>query len=257
MAVRKSKHPSLGSQVTTFAVQPLGWRHFFLLFIPLCLVALSLVGVGYWRAIYGYTNFGPATALFWGQPWFLSAAFLTIAILLYALWRIHHAHTWVKVYVRGIIVHRPPSRKRTLRWEEIAGLSTSTTKRSFLGWKSGLRHTLTLHPTQGPSIQLNHRIKHLEDLIIILKKQVYPRLIKQLKEAFQANKDLHFGALSISKTYLSYQEKDIPWTYIQGITAANGYLIIRLSPQKHFEIPSEKIQNMELLVKLIKEEVQS
>jgi hypothetical protein len=255
--VRKKKHPSLGSLVTTFAVQPLGWRHFFLLFIPLCGVVLSLVGFGYWRAIYGYANYGPATALFWGQPWFLSATVLTTAILFYALRRIHRAHTWVKVYARGFIVHRPPSRKRTLHWSEIAGLSTSTTKKSFLGWKSGLRHKLTIHPTQGPSIQLNHKVNHLEDLITILKKQVYPRLMTQFKESFQADKALHFGALSISKTYLTYQEKDIPWTYIQGITAANGFLIIRLSPQKQFEIPSEKIQNMELLVKLIKEEVQS
>lgn len=223
----------------------------------MCLGILSLVGFGYWRAIYGYANYGPATALFWGQPWFLSAACLTIPVLLYALRRIHRAHTWVEVYAKGIIVHRPPSRKKPLRWEEIAGISTSTTTNSFLGWKSRPQHELTIHPTQGPPLQLDYKIKHLEDLITILKKQVYPRLISQLKKTFHANKELHFGALSISKNCLSYQEKEIPWNYIQGITAANGNLIIQLSPQKHFEIPTEKVQNMELLIKLIKEEVRS
>jgi len=255
--VKKKKQNSLGSLVTTFSIQPLRWRHFFLLFTPLCLVVLGVVGIGYWRALYGYTNFGPAAAVSWGQPWFFSAAFLTLPVLLYALRRLYLAHSWVKVHTEGIIIHRPPSWKRALRWEEISGISTSTTKNSFLGLKSGPRHHLTIHPSHGKPIKLNHKLNHLEDLITILKKQVYPRLMEPLKKRYQENRDLHFGALTVSKNSLSYQEKDIPWSYIQSITAANGNLIIQLSPQKKFEVPAEKIQNMELLVKLIKEEVRS
>lgn len=253
----KKQDTSLGSLVTSFHVQPLAWRHVLLIFIPLCLVILSLVGYGYWRAIYGYTNYGPVASRAWGQPWFTAATGLTLPLLLYALRRIHRAKTRVDVHTQGLTVHRPPNRKTSLRWEDIGGLTTTSTKESFLGWKSNPRHKIVIHPKESPPIKLDRRINHLVDLATLLKKQVYPRVLPTYQESFRNGKRVHFGSLTLSKDHLSYGEKDVPWSYVEGITAKDGDLIIQLSPQKRLEIPANRIQNMELLVKFIKEEVRS
>jgi len=253
----KDKTPQFNSIVTSFHVQPLRWRHVVLIFLPLCLIILGLVGMGYRRAIYGYTNYGPAAARAWGQPWFQAALWTTLPVLLYALRRLHRSKFQVRVYKQGLIIHQPPGHKTKLRWEEITGLTKTSTKSIFLGWNSTPRHKLELHARQGKAIQLDSRFKHLPDLIQLMKKQIYPRLLPAYRSAFQHGKDLPFGTLAISREHLTYQDKQVPWAYIEGITAQNGNLIVHLGSQKEFKVPARHIQNMELLVKFIKEEVRS
>ncbi len=251
------KNSKFGSIVTSFHVQPLKWRHVGLIFLPMGLVILGLVGMGYRRAIYGYTNYGPVAARTWGQPWFQAALGVTLPVLLYALRRLHRAKFRVSVHKPGLIIRQPPGRKTRLRWEDITGLTLTSTQSNFLGWNSRPRHKLTLHPRRGNAIQLDSRFKHLPDLIQLLKKQIYPRLLPAYRTAFQQGQELPFGALAISREHLTYQDKQVPWTYIEGMTAHNGNLIVHLGSRKEIKVPAKHIQNMELLIKLIKEEVRS
>lgn len=253
----KEKTPQFGSVITRFHVQPLRWRHVALLFLPLILVILGLVGMGYRRAIYGYTNYGPVAARTWGQPWFQAALGLTLPLLLYALRRLHRAKFRFSVHKQGLTIRRPPGHKTRLRWEEITGLTITSTKSNFLGWNSTPRHKCILHPRRGKAIQLDSRFKHLPDLIQLLKKQIYPRLLPAYRTAFQQGQDLPFGALAISRQHLTYRDKQVPWTYIEGMTAQNGNLIVHLGSRKEIKVPARDIKNMELLVKFIKEEVRS
>lgn len=245
----------LGTLVTTFHVQPLRWRDLGTTFLPLIVLVISPLGYGLWRTYYGYTNFGPAPARTWGRTYFFVSAFLVLGLLLYTLRRLIRAHRKVKVHTLGLKAHLPPGRQVTLRWEEIYQISSSSSQRSFLGLKSRPRHRLVLRGANGKQLTLDHRIRGLPDLIQIVKEQVHPLLLPQLKTAFHQGKLLDFGRLSLARKGLAIEDKILPWSYIKGIKAQEGFLKIILSPQKQIEIPLQDLYNLELLVKLLKEEI--
>lgn len=241
--------------MTTFHVQPLRWQDLATTFLPLILLVLAPLGYGLWRTFYGYTNFGPASARLWGRFWFYIAAILLIFVLLYTLRRLLRAHRRVEVHSLGLRIYLPPVKRVNLRWEDISALSTTTSRQSFLGWKSKPRNKLKMISTDDKTLKLDHRFKELTDLITIVKEQVYPLIKPSLVNAFHQGKVLDFGAISLSRTGLSTHEQDLPWSYIKGLTAENGYFSIKLSPQKQIQIPLRSIYNIEILIQIIKEEV--
>lgn len=244
-----------GSPVTEFIVQPLRWRDLLTTFFPLILVVTAPLGYGLWRTYYGYTNFGPAAAAAWGKTWFYLAALLLIGLLLYTLRRLIRAHRWVKVYPQGLKVARPGRQELVIPWKEIHGLNTSTTRQSFLLWKSRPKHSLTLDTTQHGRVHLDHRIQQIEDLIEIVKEQVYPLLFPELKSRFHQGQSIAFGRIQLSRQGLMIDQSELPWSYIKGLTARDGQLIVKLSSQKDRRIPVQDIQNIDLFIRLIKEEV--
>ena len=56
------------------------------------------------------------------------------------------------------------------------------------------------------------------------------------------------GALHLSK-------QDIPWDYVEGIAVDKGIFTLNLTTQKKIELPIRKIQNLEILIHLIKTEI--
>jgi hypothetical protein len=88
-----------------------------------------------------------------------------------------------------------------------------------------------------------------------IKKQVYNRLRPSLLQTFQRGEIIPFGDISISKQKLLLPNKEIPWEYIEGISVQKGLLILKLSAQKQIKIPIRDIQNIEILIHLIKTEI--
>ncbi|MDZ7845029.1 MAG: DUF6585 family protein [Anaerolineales bacterium] len=248
-------HPTLGTRVTTYHVQPLRWRDLGTTFLPLIFSVLAPLGYGLWRTFYGYTNFGPASARYWGRFWFYTAGILLIFVLLYTLRRLLRAHRRVEIHSQGLRIFLPPIRRVDLRWEEISALSTTTSRSSFLSWKSKPRNKLKIIARDGKSLTLDHRFKELADLITLVKEQVYPLVKPRLVSAFHQGKELDFGAISLSRTGLRVQDQDLPWSYIKGLTAENGSFSIKLSPQKQIQVPLRSVYNIEILIQIIKEEV--
>ena len=251
----KKKNTRVGSPIATFHVQPLRWRDLLTTFLPLTLLVIAPLGYGLWRFLYGYTNYGPVAAWTWGIPWFLAAAVLLLILLLYALRRLLRSRRLVRVFKGGLWLDRPFRRPVKLRWRDIKGITAFSSQTAFLGWKSEPQPHLTIYPADQGPLKLDQRIKKLDDLTKIIKEHVYPGRYQTLKERFRRGDQLDFGQVTLSQEGLRLAEKELPWSYIKGITAKDGIFIVKLSPQVLVQVPIKEIQNIEVLIQLIKREV--
>ena len=249
------KRSDLGPPITRYNLQELRWRDILKVFFPFSLVVLAPVGYGLWRTLYGYSRFGPAAAFYWGRTWFLVGGFLVIPLLFYALRRLKMAHTWIEVFSWGLYFHFPPGRKRLLRWEDIRGITSYSVNKSFLRVYNKTRHFLIIHSLRYPALFCHPDIPGREGLKKTIKKQVYTRLKPKLLQTFKIGEIIPFGEVSISKHKLYLPKQEIPWEFIEGISVQKGIFIINLTAQKRIEIPIRKVQNIEILIHLIKTEI--
>ena len=139
------KRSELGSPITKYCLQEIRWRDLWTVFFPLSLVVLIPIGIGFWRTLYGYSNYGPAAAASWGRNWFILGGLFVILLLLYTYKRLIRAHTWIELYSWGLYLHFPPGRKRLLKWEDITGITSYSISKRFLRVIRRTKHFLTLH----------------------------------------------------------------------------------------------------------------
>lgn len=249
------KKNDLGVPITKYHLKELGWKDLLRVFLPFIIIVLTPIGYGFWRTLYGYSNFGPAAAATWGRIWFLIGGVLVIFLLIYSLSRLIKAHTWVDVYRWGIQMQLPLGRKRLLSWDEITGLTSYSITKSFFGINTKTVHNLLIHSKKYRTIKCHPGIKDQSGLKRILKKQVYGRLKPKLNKEFTQGNIIPFGELSISKQVLYLPGQEIPWEFIKGITVQKGILMIKLTEEQSIEVPIRKIFNLEILIHLIKTEI--
>jgi hypothetical protein len=249
------KRSELGSPITKYSLQEIQWRDLWSVFLPLSLVVLTPVGIGLWRTLYGYSSYGPAAAAAWGRNWFILGGLLTIILLLYTYKRLTRAHTWIEVYSWGLYLHYPPGRKRLLKWEDITGITSYSISKRFLRVIRKTKHYLVLHSLRYSPLPCHPGLKKREGLKKTIKKQVYKRLKPKLEKEFKSGKMIPFGEISITKGALHLKKQEIPWEYVEGITVDKGMINLNLTTQKRIELSIPKIQNLEILIHLIKTEI--
>ena len=97
-----SNSHQLGPLVAVYRDRLLGWRDFFLFFLPASLAVLTPLGYGFWRGWYAQTRFGPALAENWQWPWFALSGLALIPLLWLALRRVRSAHRVITIYKDGV-----------------------------------------------------------------------------------------------------------------------------------------------------------
>jgi hypothetical protein len=249
------KRSDLGSPITKYNLQVLQWRDLFTVFVPLSLLVLAPLFYGLWRTLYGYSNFGPAAAYYWGRSWFLASGFLVLFLLFYTYRRLRNAHTWVEIYSWGLFFHNPPGKKRVVYWEDIIGVTSYAVNRSFIRIFNKSIHYLIIYTRKYRPLHCHPNLHDRQGLKKTIKKQVYSRLRPKILQAYKMGEIVPFGDLSISKQKLYLPKQEIPWDYVEGISVQKGNFMIKLSAQKAITIPIRKIQNIEILVHLIKTEI--
>ncbi len=249
------KRSQLGTPITRYHLQELRWRDLLRVFLPLIVIVFIPIVFGFWRTLYGYSNYGPAAAASWGRTWFIIGGILVIILLLYSLRRLKKSHTWIDVYRWGLHFHSPSGRNRMLNWEDIQGITSYSINKSYFGVIKRIKHYLILFSRRYSPLLCHPDLIDREGLKKTIKKQVYGRLKPQLIQAFKNGEILPFGEVSISKQSLFLPKQEIPWEYLEGISVHKGAFIIKLTGQKKIELPIRKLQNIEILIHLIKTEI--
>lgn len=253
--MKKRNQKDLGPLIARYPVQPLRWQDLFLTFLPLIVVVLAPLGYGLWRTYYGYTNFGPAAARFWGRPWFLTSGFLVLFLLGYSLRRLIRAHCWVEVHPQGLLVQRSSGRALRIFWKEIWGVTSYAIHRSFFGLLSNTRRSLILYPFDGKPIKIHQDLKGIKGLTKTVKKEVYRRIYPAFSRALKIGKQVPFGEMTITRDRLIYRNREIPWRFIAGLSVGEGKLMIQLSEEQEISVPVKDLQNIELLIHFIETEI--
>ena len=249
-------HP-LGPIQVEYRDRRLTWRDLVLFFTPACLAVLSPWAYGTWRSWYASQYYGPVAAEAWGPPWFLLATVASLPLLLLVWTRLRRSSRWVRIHRDGIHVHTASGMHTRLPWEQITAVAYQASQMAFLGRVYHTHHQLHIYRVQGRPIRIDPRLNNLDDLAARIKAKRYPRLLNQLRTSYQAGETLSFGPLQIRKTDLVLQGQDYPWSQVKRVNLDAARLVVELQNQRQKSIPVTKIPNLELLLQLIDEGVET
>src|SRR5512139_3132985 len=111
-------------------VQP-GLGNALLLLVSGLIVLLSL-GFGLWRAISAYVQYGSITVDFWSILWFTLTVLALACFLVLAGYRLYRWRRFVAVYKQGLCLRLGFFRSQTLKWRDLAGVSSIVIQERFL-----------------------------------------------------------------------------------------------------------------------------
>ena len=250
----EQKPPVLGHVIASYRGRSMQGRDFFSWYLTSLLIPLLLLAYGLWRMYDGRENFGIAAAESWGRPWFIAATIGLIPALLLMLRYLRAVRQSVTLHENGLRLRHISSQQSILLWNKISGIATETIQNRLLDRRLSTRIRVTMYPTTGDSIQLGARLRNLTNLTRGIKRRIYPRIYKEMRAKLSTEQWLYFGPLKINHETF-HLRRDIPWDQIKEIRVASGSLIIELNKRKRYRIPTAKIPNLELLLKLIDEEI--
>jgi len=210
---------------------------------------------GLQRDLLARAYYGPVAAVAWSWPWYALATVALIPLLLLALHRIRQAHRMVTLHKHGIIIRWTRGRKHKLYWEEIDSLICNTVNHTFLGTPPKTRHLLTIHYRSGKPIRIDDRIPELPELTARIKAKVYPRLLPQLRAAFQTGDPLYFGPVTFHKEFVKIREREILWEQVARMNVIAGNLMVESKSNQTYKVAVGKIPNADLLIQLLQEGV--
>ncbi|MBC8497185.1 MAG: hypothetical protein ISS57_19715 [Anaerolineales bacterium] len=203
--VQHSTQKTLGPATAIYRDRPLRWRDFFLIFLPGGVAALAPFFYGLQRDLYARAYYGPVAAGAWSWPWYALATVALIPLILLALHRVRQAHRIVMLHKHGLMIHWTGGQHHRLPWEEIDGLICNTIENTFLEFPLKTRHRLTICTQSGKLIRIDDRIPKLPELTARLKAKIYPRLLPQLRAAFQKGDTLDFGPIILHKKWVCFK----------------------------------------------------
>ncbi len=248
--------PTLGPLVASYGPWKRRWREAWLWPIPGFILAAILVISGLDWYYYGYSQYGPTAAQSWSQDWLFWGISLGILTLILAAWQAYRARVRVNLYRAGVDINLPGSTHRSLRWEEITGVSNITTQDSIRGHILRTKHQVKIFPVQGRPITLDDRFDNLLELTTRLKANLYPRILPGLRARFKAGQALSFGPITIQANVLSIRGRQLQWASINHITVLSGRLVIAINDQdvthpKKISLPIQQIPNLELFLQVL------
>lgn len=248
---------SIGKLVTRYRYRPLRWKDIFLTFIPGGLAVLTPLIYGILRKNYALAYFGPTAAEVWSNPWFTWTEIALIAYLGLGLRRLRRARQVVTVHKNGIAITVHKKKQFIYNWTQLAGVACTTLQPTFLGLKFKPRHRIVIYPTEGKPISLNDRIPDIPKLVKQIKTKIYPRLLPNFRKSFSKGHPLNFGPITFCQDSLQLRDLSIPWNQITNITVKEGFLMVESGTNRPVKIPSGKIPNIELLIQLLQEGVET
>jgi hypothetical protein len=275
--------PELSPLITVYQTRRLQFRHFWGLFLCGFFFILIPLAYGLFRLYMGYTQYGPAVGYARGLPWLAFAGIAFVAWLIGLIARLRSPQYKIFLYKNRLQFEGNREAKKSLGlescldWEALSGISVDsiggkvktglpsyaiTSQRVKLLLSNGKEITLTESSGQ-PGGLIN-----LPELVSRVKASLYPRLTPRLKTEFSSGQRLSFGPLLVQKEGVQFKNRSgtgtsptIPWEQFGHITVKSGYLVVELSKSSALaaqkrRFPISQIPNLELLLQIIKENVE-
>lgn len=248
----------LGAPIATYSPRKRQWYELLIWPLPGFIIAIVLIIAGLDWYYYGYTGFGPIAAKLWSWDWLLWGMVIGGFTLMVSAWQVYRSRIKVCLYRYGITIQLPLHKTRTLRWDEINGISSASIHEILLGHSLCIHHQLKILTNQGKSYTFDDRISHLLELTTRLKANLYPRILPKLRIRFKDGHPLIFGPVTIDLHSVKINQKNILWDQVCQMTVINGHLIIMVQhpgvkKPKHHSIPVYQIPNLELLMQLLQQ----
>lgn len=234
----------------------LRWFDFLTLALPgICGVLLPLA-YGLREEMYASFHYGPIAAEFWSRPWYLLSIGALFIFTCLTVFRCVLAHRYLDIYQNGIKYRSNIFDRKALTWEEIKGIAVAVEQEYFLSIPMHFHRRITIYPGNTQPFIIRDDIQNLIPAAKKIKTLLYPHLEEKYNLLLQNGEWISFGPVSIQRSFLRVNDRQVVWEQVQQITIQSGKLIIdlqgRSSRQKrnHFEFPVSRIPNLEILLQV-------
>jgi hypothetical protein len=244
--------------------QPKGISKWSSLIVGLFLLGGSGIGflVGSYLTYSNYTKFGQATLSRQLENIFLPTVIVTGILFLIGLGALWSSfRNWRKavvVYQDGL-GYSDYKGVRTLRWDQVAGMTSAVTKHYYNGIYTGTTHIYTIWDREAKKLVLNDTLPKVEDLANSIRQNVFPHLYKAAVDIYNAGRPIQFGPVVISKTDgITIQKKSYKWDEVGQVSLEQGFLKVAKKGGGWFSGATAAIAaipNYEVLISIINQVV--
>jgi hypothetical protein len=234
-----------------FKGRPIRWRDLIYIFIPGTGAVFFPLGYGYWRAFYGYSQYGPSAANAWSHPWFIISACSTLLLLILSLIRINIAHKFIVLHENGLHIHLSPLKDQKFSWEHISGVTFEISRIHFLRFPLRSKKIVRIYRKLGKPIQFGDEIQGLTSLVNEIKHRLYPRIWPSLENDIRKGSWVYFGEIGLHREGLKFQKIYYPWSKVKRVSIESGNAVVELTDHHRLTHAISRIPNIELLFQLI------
>jgi hypothetical protein len=238
--------------------------------------SVGFVGYGGYLAVSSYARYGPVLAISWSGRWFIIGGIIFLICLVGGLYNFSRNQPVVRLHAQGLYIDK--RNPLIMPWEQINGIASGIIVKT--GWSREnrlVRYSAIIYPTKGRPVYLHgsnnggRGIPALAELVQQVKANLYPYLHAELSRMFRSGLPLYFGPVAIDHTGFKFQHntplpgtRSVPWEKVKHISVQSGFFLVELTDQinrdktgKTIRLPVAKIPNLELMLKIIDQYVQS
>lgn len=229
-------------------------------------IMLGAAAIGFLAGSYmtyaNYTKYGPASLQGQLTGIFLPTVVITGIVFLISIAILWSTYTnWRKaavVYQDGF-GYSDHKGVRTMRWDQITGMTSAVTKHYRNGIYTGTTHIYTLWDNKGTKLVLNDALPKVEDLANHIRQGIFPHLYKSAADNYNAGQTVNFGPVSISKANgIAIKKKSYKWDEVSQVSVQQGFLKIAKKGGGWFSgenVMIASIPNYEVLLSIINQVV--
>ncbi len=218
-------------------------------------LAIVCVAMGVWAGLFALQNYGVAAVGRWITIWAEAAGILGLAGL-WACWRlIGLRNEWVRLYSKGLAV-RARSATRFVPWEAIREIRVEAIRFGLPVFGARQEAALSLRFNDGGGMRLTQDLEGFDLVLQRTKEEVYPRLLNEYSQAFNAGSEIAFGPLRLSDSGLATRRSTIPWNDLRSVDLDHGSLRISGGVdgrQANASIRAARVPNVDLCLQLIRQ----
>jgi len=228
--------------------------------VAILLFVIPPLAIGYWRYYYGYTQFGVVPADIWSRAWFALAMINLVICLLFSLHQIFRRRQFVALYENGLTIRSGILKISTLVWDQLSGILTDFIQERIL--HQILRNNVhaILQLKDETTISLPQSLINIPELISRIKARLYSRLVPEIVANFNSGKLINFGIIDLHSNKLIMRDDSnasnvLELNQIEEITVQSGYLVLTIRNQVPKKVMVSKILNLEIMLHLLRGEV--
>ena len=225
------------------------------LHLAMATVGLTVGGgfllIGLYRWTFALSNYGPAVVWRWSAAWLaVGVVFLGFG-LVGAAWLFRWNWLAITTFENGLQIQR---RKRlsTVTWSEIQAVLVSGVTYGVLGLIWGSRSSLRLEVAGGRKLRFPDTLAGLAQLIITIKRHVYPRLLNEYSQHLQNGQPVAFGPLQVRPEGVAKGQRRLAWSEIASVELKNGEIHLTTNQRgAPIRVRANSVPNAEICLQLI------
>ncbi len=218
-------------------------------------LAIVAAAMGVWAGAFALEHYGQAALTRWISVWAWSAGLLALAAGVGLLRVVSLRKEWVRIYPTGMAV-RGTGGIAFVPWDQIHEMQIQLVRYGLPVLTARLEAALLLRFGEQGQVRLTHALDGFDSVVQRVKQEVYPRLLEEYTQTFNAGGEVTFGPIRLTGIGISGRRRMISWQELDAVSLEQGVLRItqiRNGRRSTITFPASRIPNVDLCLQLIQQ----